>query len=318
MKKTAIFVLTLICYQFAFSQSTKVTSIINFSGTVGKYPIEMQLSLVNLSDSIFGSYYYLKSGSENKIFVAGTFENGNLMLQERSLNQKKRDYESTGYFKISSLKNKTIIGTWGKNKTAANKQEALPVKLTCREDLTTFDPFKFRYTIQKKKADYENISKVASTYFNILSLSISVDEKVRWKIAGFDAYDLVDEQSEVELQDMNFDGYLDLKIPIYYPDMAKGDYGYHYYLYNPQASVFQRSQSLRDLGVVFFDARLKMITNYEADGRGNESTSSYKWQSGKLYLVKKLQTYEDDELTHYSEYQIINGKSVQTKSYKRK
>ena len=308
----------LICYQFAFSQTTKVTSIINFSGTVGKYPIEMQLSLVNLSDSIFGSYYYLKSGKDNEIFVAGTFKNGDLILQEKSLNRKKSEFESTGYFKISSLKNTTITGTWGKNKIEANKKEALAIKLTCREALNIFDPFKFRYTMQKKKPNYGNITEAASTYFNIVSLSISVDEKVRWKIDGFDEYDLVLKQPELELQDMNFDGYLDLKIPIYYPNMSKGDYGYLYYLYNPKSKVFQRSESLKDLGVVFFDPRLKTIMDYEADGSGNESTSAYKWQNGKLYLMKKEQTYEDDAFTHYSEYQIINGKSVRTKSYKRK
>lgn len=318
MKTIYIFFITLICCQFSFSQVVKVTSILNFSGTIGKYPIEMQLNLVNESDTISGSYYYLKSGSENEIFVNGTFKNGDLILEERSLNQKIREYESTGYFKIASLKNTTIIGTWGKNKMEANKKEAHQVKLTSREALNTFDPFKFKYTIQKKKADYENISSVAARYFNIISLNISVDNKVRWKIGEFDEYELVDEKPEIILQDLNFDGYQDLKILIHYPDMAKGDYGYHYYLYDPTAKIFKHNQQLDDLSVAFFDPRAKLIIHYDADGRGNERTDSYRWQNGKLFLVKKIQTYEDDEFVHYSEYEIINEKSVKSKSYKRK
>lgn len=318
MKIIYLFFLTLMCTQISCAQEPKVTSFINLSGTIGQYPIEMQLNLVNESDTISGSYYYLKSGSENQIFVTGTFKNGDLILNERSLNQKTRDYESTGFFKLSSVKNTTVTGTWEKHKKEVNSKAALQVKLTSREALNIFDPYKFKYTIEKKKADYENITAVAARYFNIISLKIKSDNRLHSEISGFDEYDLVNEKPEVELQDLNFDGYQDLKIPIYYPDMSKGDYSYHYYLYDPRSKNFQRHEQLDDLGVLFFDARVKKILHYDADGRGNESTDTYQWQNGKLYLVKKIQTYEDDDSANYTEYQIINGKSVQTKSYKRK
>ena len=318
MKTIYVFFITIICFQFSFSQSVKVTSILNLSGAIGKYPIEMQLNLVNESDTISGSYYYLKSGSENQIFVTGTFKNGDLILNERSLNQKTRDYEATGFFKLSSVKNTTVTGTWEKHKTEVNSKGPLQVKLTSREALNIFDPYKFKYTIEKKKADYKNITAVAATYFNIISLKIEADNRLHWEIGGFDEYDLVNEKPEVELQDLNFDGYQDIKIPIYYPDMSKGDYGYHYYLYDPRSQNFQRNEQLDDLGVLFFDARIKKILHYDADGSGNESTDTYQWQNGNLYLVKKIQTFEDDDFVNFTEYQIINGKSVQTKSYKRK
>lgn len=304
--------------KFTHAQEPKVTSIINFKGTIGTYSVEMQFRLVQKTDAIDGEYYYAKSGRDSKIYLNGTFKNDNLLLEERSYNSKKKKFLSSGYFKITAVNNTTISGTWGKSKIEANKPNALKVKLVCRENLNTLNPFKFKYSITKKKANYEDMSKVASSYYNITSFTIDNNRNNPQKITGFKELDLVDEKGEVELEDMNFDGYLDLKLMINYPDMSKGDYSYIYYIYDLKQARFVRDFVLDDIGVAFFDAQNRTVSKYDADGNGNEGTKTHKWQNGKLYLTKQQRVYEDDVFVRYKEYKIINGKSVEVKSYKKK
>ena len=318
MKKILFTYLILLCAQLSIAQDPKVTSIINFTGTIGNYPVEMQFRLVQKKDSIDGEYYYVKSGRENKIFISGTFKNGNLLLEETAYDSKTKKYLPSGYFKITAIKNTTISGTWGKNKGEATKPNALKVKLVCRENLDVFDPFKFKYSITKKQANYENMSEVAASYYSITSFTIDSNNNNPQKINGFKELDLLDETGEIELEDVNFDGYLDVKLMINYPDMSKGDYSYIYYIYDLKQAKFIRNFVLDDIGVAFFDAPSQTVFKYDADGSGNEGTNTYKWQKDNLYLMKEERVYEGDNFVHYKEYKIVNGKSVLTKNYKKK
>ncbi|MEO5911619.1 MAG: hypothetical protein ABIP95_12070 [Pelobium sp.] len=310
----------LICLfaKFTFAQEPKVTSIINFTGTIGTYPVEMQFRLVQKKDAIDGEYYYVKSGRDSKIFLSGTFKNGNLLLEESAYDSKKKEYVASGFFMITTTKKMELSGTWGKNRSEAMKANALKVNLVGKENLTIFDPLKFKYSITKQKANYENMSEVASSYYSITSLTIDNNLNNPQKIIGFNELDLVDEKVEIELEDMNFDGYLDVKLMINYPDRSKGDYSYLYYIYDLKQAKFIRNKVLDNIGVAFFDAPAQTVFKYDADGSGNEGTSTYKWQNGNLYLIKEERVYEDDIYVHYKEYKVMNGKSVQVKSYKKK
>lgn len=318
MKKILFSCLLLLSAKFAVAQEPKVTANINFTGTIGTYPIEMQFNLVHKSDSISGEYYYSKSGSTNKIFVDGTFKKENLILEERSYDNKKKQYVPSGYFIINAAKNRTVSGTWGKNKNEAMKADALKVNLVCKENLNVFDPLKFKYTVTKKKASYADISQAASSYYALQSFTIENNKGKVQTLTGFKEDDLVDKVPEITLEDMNFDGYLDLKIMINYPDMRKGDYSYLYYIYDKKQEKFIRNSVLDGIGVAYFDPTINAVFTYDADGSGNEGTKTYKWQNGKLYLIKEERVYEDDVFVHYKEYKIVNGKSVEVKSYKKK
>ena len=318
MQKILFTCLMLLCAKFAVAQGPKVTSTINFTGTIGKYPVEMKFNLIQKSDSIFGEYYYVKSGKDSKIFLNGTFRNGKIIAEERAYDSKKQEYLSSGYFNIEVGDSKTISGTWGKSRSEAIKPNALKVKLLGRESLNVFDPLKFKYTISKKRAKYDNISEVAASYYSITALDI--DDKINnhQTLIGFNDLDLVDDKGELELEDMNFDGYLDLKILINYPDMTKGDYSYIYYIYDKTQRKFIRNKVLDDIGIAFFDATNQSVVKYDADGRGNEGTITYKWQDEKLHLTKEVRVYEDDIFVHHKEYKVVNGKSVLVKNYKKK
>lgn len=318
MQKLLFICLMFLLAKFTLAQDPKVTSIINFTGTVGTYPIEMQFRLVQQTDSIDGEYYYVKSGRDNKIFLKGTFKNGNLLLQESAYDSKSKKFLSSGYFKIATIKNTTVFGTWGKNKVEADNPNALKVQLVCRENLNVFNPFKFKFNMIKQKANYENMPHFASSYYSLKSLKIVDNSNNSWTLTDFKEDDLVALKGELELEDMNFDGYLDLKIWTDNPGVAKGDYNYLYYIYDKKQARFLKNKVLDDIGVLFFDASKKTVFKYDADGRGNEGTTTYKWFNGILFMIKEERVYEDDSYIHFKEYKVINGKSVVTKEYKTK
>ncbi|MFD2287835.1 hypothetical protein GJU39_06785 [Pedobacter petrophilus] len=314
MKKIVLIVFSLLLFSQTYAQKAKVTSIINFTGNIGGYPIEMKLNLNNYNDSISGEYYYIKSGRDNRIYLEGTLKDGELRLTERTHNAKKGRLDNTGYFRMAYVAQTSLAGTWG-TKTP-NAENALTVKLKCRENLTAFNPLGFEFIMVKNKANYENITESASKYDNLLSVRINVNKSARWSLGEFDKYDLV--KDEIELEDVNFDGFLDIKIPIYYPDRAKNDYNFIYFLHDIKSRGFLKNKTLNELGVLFFNPIKKEVYKYDADGSGNEGTTYYKWQNGRLLRTKEEKVYENDEYTHYDEYKIENGQSVKVKSYKKK
>jgi len=315
MKKLiAVFLLVLLVAN-TYAQKAKVTSNLNFMGSIGSYPIEMSLKFTNYADSVSGSYYYRKSGKDNYIYLDGKLKNGILTLQESTYNVKKKKFEETGFFKMDYITKTKLSGSWQKNKNA-NPEKYMSVKLSSREKLADFNPLGYDFIMSKRKADYENITENAARYFTLHSININVNRHSKWVLSDFDQYDLV--LNEVELEDVNFDGYLDIKVPVYYPDMAKNDYGYRYFLYDVKSKGFKKNSRLNELDVLFINPVGKELEKTDADGSGNEGTQYYKWQNGKLYLTKEIRVYENDEYIHYTEYKIENDQSVKVKSYKKK
>lgn len=236
-----------------------------------------------------------------------------MLLKESTYNAKSKKIETTGYFSMSFAAQTSLSGSW--DKTIQNAENRLVVKLQCREHLQAFNPLGFGFIMSKNKPD-DNMPENTADYFTLRSLTINVNKTSRWILHDFDVYDLV--KDDVELEDVNFDGYLDIKVPIYYPGRVKNDYGYVYFVYDAKRKGFIKNKNLNDLGVVFFDAAKKLIYKYDADGSGNEATMYYRWQNGKLCLEKAERVYENDPYIHYEEYKIENGKSVKVKDYKKK
>lgn len=313
MKKILIILLTVFSFFELKAQEAKITSIINFTGSIDKYPIEMKLEINQKGDSVAGEYYYTKNGDANKIILEGMLKDGELNLQERAYNIKKGKYETTGNFKLNYIDQISLIGNWQKPAKNANP---LMVKLTARENLKAFNPSNYVFQFTRNRVNLEYLPADAQNYFNLLSLKVFVNKSMRWAFVDFD--DVYTKEAEIVLQDFNFDGYLDFKVPIHYPGLAKGDYSYLYFIYNPQKRGFIQSKQLNALGVIFFDAVKKQAETIDADGSGNEGTQYFKWQNGKLFMVKEERVYENDPYTHFTYYKIENGKSVLIKKERRK
>lgn len=313
MKKMLVMLLITFSFFEIKAQEAKIISIINFTGSIDKYPIEMRLEINQKSDSVAGEYYYKKNGNTQKIMLEGMLKDGELNLQENTFNIAKRKYETTGNFKLNYIDQISLNGTWQKS---AKNTLYLTVKLAAKENLKAFNPsnYVFQYARNRAKLDY--IPADAQYYFDLVSLKVFINKSMRWMFTDFE--DVYTKEAEIILEDLNFDGYLDFKVPIYYPGLAKGDYSYRYFIYYPEKRGFIQNTQLNEMGVVFFDAVRKEAQTIDADGSGNEGTKYFRWQNEKLFLIKEERVYENDIYTHITSYKIENGKSVLVKTEKKK
>ncbi|RZL15603.1 MAG: hypothetical protein EOO96_29970 [Pedobacter sp.] len=273
----------------------------------------MRLEINQKSDSVAGEYYYKKNGNTQKIMLEGMLKDGELNLQENTFNIAKRKYETTGNFKLNYIDQISLNGTWQKS---AKNTLYLTVKLAAKENLKAFNPsnYVFQYARNRAKLDY--IPADAQYYFDLVSLKVFINKSMRWMFTDFE--DVYTKEAEIILEDLNFDGYLDFKVPIYYPGLAKGDYSYRYFIYYPEKRGFIQNTQLNEMGVVFFDAVRKEAQTIDADGSGNEGTKYFRWQNEKLFLIKEERVYENDIYTHITSYKIENGKSELVKTEKKK
>lgn len=81
MKKVLVVLITVYC-QIIFAQKTVVTTFLNFTGKIDKYPIEMTIGFEKGKDSVYGEYYYLKSGKNKNIYIKGVFKENEINLVE--------------------------------------------------------------------------------------------------------------------------------------------------------------------------------------------------------------------------------------------
>lgn len=296
-------------------QQTEVTYNRHFSGTIDKYAIEMTISSCPGKDSVTGVYYYTKKGRNNLIYLNGTLKNNTLNLQETvyASNQGQNIEKLTGYMQLRIQEDWKILGSW----TDVQRNKKLTVSLNCLETPERFNPLTYKFkagiyrgqTRETYSGNPIEISRI--TGLRIYNSSGSLIQT----ITGLNQF-LDDKNVQLELEDLNFDGLMDFKIAITFPDRLKYDSSFLYFIYNPDLKKFIRNKELEKLEYLTFSPETKLFYKMMADGSGNESTAYYKWQDGQFYLIKKEESFENDTSTHYTEYQIINRKSVKLRSYK--
>lgn len=312
MKK---FIFLLLFSQITFAQKTIVKTILHFSGKIDKYPIEMTVEFIHGKDSVSGSYYYVKSGKDRSIFTNGILKNGEIKLEETAYTSTKTGNvaKKTGSFLLQLNKQYGLSGIWENNK----KDKKFDVTLTCLEDLTSFNPKNYSYKLNQYKGKAENTNGELADNFLISKLDIYNSKKeIVQTLSRFNKV-IYEKDGQVELEDLNFDGLLDIKIPIYFPDRIKYDGGFLYFVYDKTKKQFIRNIKLEELEYLFFDQKNKEFIKYQADGSGNETDEHYKWLNNNFYLIKKVESFEDNDKTTYTEYEIKNNKSVKVKEYQK-
>lgn len=280
MQKLITITIVLLFSQFCIAQ-TFITVTYNYTGAISKYPIEMQLRATRSTDTLEGEYYYLKSGRDGKLEIRGPQKAGDsLLLTEKNFRLRDSDnkFLTTGWFNIAGID--SLTGNWKNAKTGV----ILPVKLTMREQLSLLQPADYNFTLQTYKGKMQDAGMHERTYTKINQLDIYYKNKLHQKINGFDEC-LYDGRAEVMMEDLNFDGYLDLKVPIYFPDRAKYDGSFIYFIYNKTSRQFEKHQQLTDLEYLTFDPVKKEVYRYGEDA-GGFIINYYKWKAGNLYLAR--------------------------------
>jgi len=96
----------------------------------------------------------------------------------------------------------------------------------------------------------------------------------------------------LEVVDMNFDGYGDLRLIEFLP--ASPNVSYLNWLYDPETGLFERSPELDELSAPVFDSSTRSIHSAWRDGAARYGTDDYEIVDGKPQLVRR-------EITEYTD-----------------
>lgn len=93
-----------------------------------------------------------------------------------------------------------------------------------------------------------------------------------------------------EFEDFNFDGYLDIAIPLVSSDTHA--FPYQYWLYNPQTQQFEDAPaSLQALSAPEVDFQHRNIYAYRFDTNTSQNIDIYHWKNNQLTIKESLNSY---------------------------
>ncbi len=96
----------------------------------------------------------------------------------------------------------------------------------------------------------------------------------------------------VSFEDMNFDGFLDLRI---YGNVGASNSIFDCRLWNPKAKRFEKNDALSGLSNPKFDAAAKKVVTFEHNSATDNIEAAYEWRGGKLTeLWRKSQSYDGE------------------------
>lgn len=116
--------------------------------------------------------------------------------------------------------------------------------------------------------------------------------------------------SSITVEDMNFDGHLDIKITSFIAD--NGDINFSCWLYNPNTKKFEQNEQLSYFYNPIFKQKTKqVITGGKGEDLGIHKSETYQYQDGKYLLIESKTTdmNKDGEET-ITKYKIVDGESM--------
>jgi glutaredoxin-related protein len=93
---------------------------------------------------------------------------------------------------------------------------------------------------------------------------------------------------DLEYEDMNFDGYLDMRL---FLSGGSSNYLYDYWLYNPKSNKFIYNRVLSDLTNLYADTVKRELHSYSRSGWAEHDERTYKYYNNKPKLIERTYTY---------------------------
>jgi hypothetical protein len=222
---------------------------------------------------------------------------------EKENNKRKNDYQksvekvitSNLYETVSAKNNTTLLpqnnpsDPWSNHYLWESFVNTKSYALFSAKINDKLPPFNFKIVGQLKKDDRINPADVyfLPSYVEIYDASKSkVIQKLNakdkfdndgsgWKSVGCD---------NVQMVDINFDGYLDLRL--FYNAGATGNVWYATYIYKPDLRKFVFSKRLFKLSDVSIDPKKKQLSSTYHGGVGASGTEYFKFVDNKLVSIK--------------------------------
>ncbi|MBZ9687442.1 hypothetical protein G9F72_014015 [Clostridium estertheticum] len=172
----------------------------------------------------------------------------------------------------------------------------------------SFPEYKFKVYGQKKDALY-SASKIE--VYN------EVEKKVQE--LAFSATSTPDgNQLGIVIEDMNFDGYKDIRIQQFLP--ATANVPYYYWLWDKETSKFIKNNELEKITSPVFDSESKLIKSNVKGNAGTYYDYEYKYIDSKPTLIREIERIADLEknLWHITIKELVEKEMRVTKKYDEK
>jgi len=143
---------------------------------------------------------------------------------------------------------------------------------------------------------------------SILVIERNSDKRVQRIVPEENSYISMDSNDPLTVEDMNFDGYVDISIIQFVP--AGPNIPRYCWIYDVSKGTFVRDKPLEAITSPVFDAKAQTVVSEWRDGAGSYGTSSYKYIAGKLALVKEVTktAAEDNGDMIVVSKELVNGK----------
>lgn len=287
-----------------FSQRKITDRTITYEGTIDKYPIKAYLQYNIASKSIYGKYIYAKYPTNTPITLSGGIPSKTFNFQEEVFDNKTKEYKTTGKFSVDNFTTyNSLQGKW-KNTSTNNIVDFQLEVVEKNADVVYY------YEINKLTCEEEEYNKY---YYRFNRIKIfDENKKLIETISLPDSFAYKESPLSISLEDYNFDGYLDIVLSHDYPFVSKGDKGQYYLIYNPTTKQFKLDKEFNTepSNILSLNPLTKTLSTGTADGRGNESETTYIVINNKLCKIAYWESTEENNLLEIK-YKVVNGKSVE-------
>ncbi|NDV78331.1 hypothetical protein D0T57_05020 [Dysgonomonas sp. 511] len=272
-----------------FCLSLSVAGQTVYTGYVDKHPVELVISTIYSDGDARAIYAYSKYNTPIEI-------NGNLKKKELRLYEKNNDDtdKAVFFFKNFDDKGQKLSGIWTNIETGKKLNVILNRQFSL--DAEERHQWDTREILQKNSLDDKYFKLVISKDDGDLDSSAS-ELKILKKSTGklFQKIDLgyqLEGIDNIEIDDYNFDGYMDFSV--FEASYAGPNTSSIYFLYDPATDSFFRSSfSGTSLS---FDKEKKLIHEHNQCCAGRiHMNAIYKVEGNQMVLVKKTcREYNDD------------------------
>jgi hypothetical protein len=108
------------------------------------------------------------------------------------------------------------------------------------------------------------------------------------------------------VEDVNFDGYKDLRLFQFLP--AGPNIPYYFWIYNPKTGLYVRNKTLEGITSPEFDHKKKLIYSSWRSSCCDHGGSIYKYVNGKPTLIEESEQVEQNRKRTFTIKKLIHGK----------
>lgn len=182
--------------------------------------------------------------------------------------------------------------------------------LTLKDKINSQMP-EFTFKVLVKKGDLLLSESYSPYKINITNQNA---EKIQELLLGY-TNTLDSERFGVYIEDMNFDGYKDIRVQCGTPPGP--NIPYHYWLWDIKSSKYVQNEKFEEITSPSFDYENKTITSFNRGSASENLECVYKFIDHKLVLIKSIERIGNSEINgwHIIVRELVDGEMKVVKEY---